>query len=68
MEENQHITLDDIKYDEKKVSETAKKLMVTLHMNVSDSIKLHLEKAYAIGYNDAVDKIKKTIKLKIENI
>jgi uncharacterized protein YmfQ (DUF2313 family) len=53
--------IDEVHYDEKKVSETAKKLMATLQLKVSDSIKFHLEKAYEIGYNDAIEEIKKVI-------
>jgi hypothetical protein len=57
------ITLDDIKYSEKEVSNVAKKLMTTLQLHTSESIKLHLEKAYQIGYMDAIAKVKKIINI-----
>jgi hypothetical protein len=56
------VSLDDIKFNEKKVSDIAKKLMETLHINISENVKRHLEKAYEIGYQDAISEVKKVIK------
>ncbi|MDR2458180.1 MAG: hypothetical protein LBD41_06865 [Clostridiales Family XIII bacterium] len=57
--------LDNQHCDKKEIEKCAKKLMQTLHISASESIKLHLEKAYEIGYNDAIEEVKKTIKLNV---
>jgi hypothetical protein len=65
---NEYINLLDHQHcDRKEIEKCAKKLMQTLHISASESIRLHLEKAYEIGYNDAIEEVKKTIKINLKN-
>jgi hypothetical protein len=39
--------------NERRAIECAKKLMITCNLRSTDSVKMHIEKAYEIGFNDA---------------